>query len=60
MLWRDVRGVVCGREVREGGEVVSARITAELKQRLLDMARSGMPDPDIAKALNVSRSTVCN
>ena len=33
---------------------------AELKQRLLDMARQGMPDPDIAKALNVSRSTVCN
>ncbi len=32
----------------------------ELKQRLLDMARQGMSDQEIAKALNVSRSTVCN
>ena len=48
------------RQKIEGGEVVSARMPAELKQRLLDMARQGMPDPDIAKALNVSRSTVCN
>lgn len=39
---------------------MSARMTADLKQRLLDMARQGMPDPEIANALNVSRSTVCN
>lgn len=39
---------------------MSARMPAELKQRLLDMARQGMSDPEIAKALNVSRSTVCN
>ena len=51
---------MCGCEVREGGEVVSARMPDELKQRLLDMARQGMSDPEIAKALNVSRSTVCN
>ena len=36
------------------------KITAELKQRLLEMARQGMTDPEIAKLLNVSRSTVCN
>ena len=39
---------------------MSKCITPELKQRLLEMARQGMTDPDIAKALNVSRSTVCN
>ena len=62
---------MCGCEVQEGqpsgktgqlgGEVVKrTKITAELKQRLLEMARQGMTDPEIAKLLNVSRSTVCN
>ena len=62
---------MCGCEVQEGqpsgktgqlgGEVVKrTKITAELKQRLLEMARQGMTDTEIAKLLNVSRSTVCN
>ena len=29
MLWRDVRGDVCGGEVREGGEVVSSEFTCK-------------------------------
>ena len=52
---------MCGSGEGEGGEVVKrTKITAELKQRLLEMARQGMTDPEIAKLLNVSRSTVCN
>ena len=71
LLWGVCGGPVRGCEVREGqpssktgqlgGDVVKrTKITAELKQRLLEMARQGMTDPEIAKLLNVSRSTVCN
>ena len=38
---------------------MSAKLTAETKQQILNMARQGMTDLEIVDVLQVSRSTVC-